>query len=91
LDLQARALNVDATESFRLHSEYIAKVKTFIALVADNTNATLDPELETYYLMDLFVTRLPSLPRTLVGSGPWVRGSRSVGRVPRPRGSMCMS
>ena len=61
LDLQARALNVDATESFRLHSEYIAKVMTFIALVADNTNATLDPELETYYLMDLFVTRLPEL------------------------------
>ncbi|WP_374494232.1 methyl-accepting chemotaxis protein [Zoogloea sp.] len=60
-ELQARALNVEAAESFRLHSDYIAKVKAFITQVADNTNATLDPELETYYLMDLFVTRLPEL------------------------------
>lgn len=32
-----------------------------IASVADKTNATLDPELETYYLMDIFSTRLPAL------------------------------
>ncbi len=60
-DLQVKAVTVSAAESFRLHSAYIEGVRAFIALVADNTNATLDPELETYYLMDLFVSRLPDL------------------------------
>jgi methyl-accepting chemotaxis protein len=60
-ELQVKAVSVGAAESFRLHSEYIASVRAFIALVADNSNATLDPELETYYLMDIFVSRLPDL------------------------------
>jgi methyl-accepting chemotaxis protein len=59
--VQAKALSVSGPESFRLHSEYIATVSDFITHTADLTNATLDPELETYYLMDLFTTRMPRL------------------------------
>uniref|UniRef100_UPI0035B1D598 HAMP domain-containing protein n=1 Tax=Zoogloea sp. TaxID=49181 RepID=UPI0035B1D598 len=59
--IQAKSVSVDATESFRLHSQYIARVRDFITHVADATNATLDPELETYYLMDVFTIRLPGL------------------------------
>ena len=60
-DVQTKAVSVGGPESFKLHTEYIAKIKEFITLVADKTNATLDPELETYYLMDLFTVRLPAL------------------------------
>ena len=59
--VQARALSVSGPESFRLHSEYIATVRDFITRTADLTNATLDPELETYYLMDLFTSRIPNI------------------------------
>ena len=59
--IQSRAVTVSGPESFRLHSEYIARIRDFIGHVADQTNATLDPELETYYLMDIFADRLPGL------------------------------
>ncbi|WP_346286532.1 methyl-accepting chemotaxis protein [Zoogloea sp.] len=60
-DVQARAVTLSAADSLRLHNDYIAKIQEYITGVADKTNATLDPELETYYLMDLFVARLPAL------------------------------
>ena len=60
-DVKARAVTVSGPESFRLHTAYITRVRDFITHVADVTNATLDPELETYYLMDMFTTRLPAL------------------------------
>ncbi|MBS0347136.1 MAG: HAMP domain-containing protein, partial [Proteobacteria bacterium] len=60
-EVQAKAVSVSSAESFKLHTDYIARVRNFITLVADKTNATLDPELETYYLMDLFTVRLPAL------------------------------
>ena len=59
--IQSRAVTVSGPESFRLHSEYIARIRDFIGHVADQTNATLDPELETYYLMDIFADHLPGL------------------------------
>ena len=60
-DVKARAVTVSGPESFRLHTEYINRVRDYITRVADATNATLDPELETYYLMDMFTARLPGL------------------------------
>jgi methyl-accepting chemotaxis protein len=60
-EVQAKAVSLSGPESFKLHTDYIARVRGFITLVADKTNATLDPELETYYLMDLFTVRLPAL------------------------------
>jgi methyl-accepting chemotaxis protein len=60
-DVQAKAVTIGAEESFRLHTAYIERVRDFITSIADRTNATLDPELETFYLMDVFVVRLPAL------------------------------
>ena len=59
--VQARAVSAGAEESFRLHTAYIERVRDFIVSIADHSNATLDPELETFYLMDVFVVRLPAL------------------------------
>ena len=60
-DVQAKAVTIGAEDSFRLHTDYIERVRDFITSIADRTNATLDPELETFYLMDVFVVRLPAL------------------------------
>ena len=59
--VQAKAVSVGADESFRLHTAYIERVRDFITSIADHSNAMLDPELETFYLMDVFVVRLPAL------------------------------
>ena len=60
-EVQAKAVSLAAEESFRLHTAYIERVRDFITSIADRTNATLDPELETFYLMDVFAVRLPTL------------------------------
>lgn len=51
--------------SFQLHTELIDKVLGINLLVADNSRLTLDPEIETYYLMDAVVNRLPLLVENL--------------------------
>ncbi|HNO86639.1 MAG TPA: methyl-accepting chemotaxis protein [Rhodocyclaceae bacterium] len=60
-ELKAQSTRVGASESIQLHNAYIARIRDFISHAADQTNATLDPELETYYLMDIFISRLPEL------------------------------
>ncbi|NTV11366.1 MAG: HAMP domain-containing protein, partial [Zoogloea sp.] len=58
-DVKAKAVSTSGEESFRLHTEFLAKVRDFIGEVADRTNASLDPEMDTYYLQDLFTQRIP--------------------------------
>lgn len=43
------------------HAQALAKIRSLIVEVADNSNLTLDPDLDTYYLMDVVVARLPTL------------------------------
>jgi methyl-accepting chemotaxis protein len=46
-------------EAFRNHSEYVAMVTALIGQVANGSQLALDPELDTYHLMNLAVLRLP--------------------------------
>ncbi|HEX5803425.1 MAG TPA: methyl-accepting chemotaxis protein, partial [Azospira sp.] len=57
-NLLSRADSLSAAESFRLHTEAIAVFQDFISLTADHSNLTLDPDLETYYLVDAFTTKI---------------------------------
>ncbi len=59
--LEQRAFDMPADEAFRAHSALIGKLIGLIAHVADTSNLILDPELDSYYLMDLVVNRLPVL------------------------------
>jgi methyl-accepting chemotaxis protein len=43
------------------HADVLAKLRGLVVAVADNSNLTLDPDLDTYYLMDLVITRLPTI------------------------------
>lgn len=51
--------------SFQRHTELIDKVLGINVLAADNSRLTLDPKIETYYLMDAVVNRLPLLVENL--------------------------
>lgn len=59
VEVQGKATTVSAADSVKLHTELIGEIKAFIGLIADNTNATLDPEPATYYLMTIFTDRAP--------------------------------
>ncbi|MFC3151262.1 methyl-accepting chemotaxis protein [Litoribrevibacter euphylliae] len=51
--------------SFKEHTALIAKVLELITYVADHSNLTLDPDLDTFYLMDLTTNTLPNLMEIL--------------------------
>lgn len=52
-------LAMTAQENIAAHTRLIDQVLTFMITVADQTELTLDPELDTYYLMEVAVVRQP--------------------------------
>ncbi len=56
--LEARADSLSPTESLKAHTEAIVAAQDFSILTADRANMTLDPDIETYYLVDAFATKI---------------------------------
>lgn len=54
-----------ARQAFDAHSVLVNDLQTMIVLVADNSNLTLDPDIDSYYLMDTLITKLPPLADAL--------------------------
>jgi methyl-accepting chemotaxis protein len=52
-----RAADADAT--YAAHSRYVTALLALLSQVADGSQLTLDPEIETFHLMTLGVLRLP--------------------------------
>lgn len=48
-------------ESYRLHSELLEELIALLAHITNTSGLILDPELDSYYIMDLLVVRLPEL------------------------------
>ncbi|HZC68539.1 MAG TPA: response regulator [Nitrospirales bacterium] len=59
--LQSDAAHLPAQDSFDRHTVLIADVIALIAQAGDQSNLILDPDLDTYYLMETVVNRLPVL------------------------------
>jgi len=59
--IRAEGLSWQAPESFKRHSEMIDRVLIFQVEMADLTELTLDPQIDTYYMMDTVVVKLPAL------------------------------
>lgn len=54
-----------ARQTFDAHSSLVESLLETIVLVADNSNLTLDPDIDSYYLMDTLITKLPPLADAL--------------------------
>lgn len=54
-----------ARQTFETHSALVNDLLAMIVLVADNSNLTLDPDIDSYYLMDTLITKLPPLADAL--------------------------
>ena len=77
--LRGRVAGLTPKDSFEQHTALIGRVIALMTTVADGSNLTLDPDLDSYYLMDAIVVRLPAMTETLgqaraVGSGAAARG-----------------
>jgi len=76
LKSNAAALDPDATD--RLHLQLIADIRGMIAHSGDMSNLILDPELDSYYMVDATLMALPQtqdrLAQTMVDGASFLRG-----------------
>jgi len=56
---------MSASQSFDAHTAVIDKLFELTGLLAENSNLILDPEVDTFYLIDLVVNQLPSLTESM--------------------------
>lgn len=63
--LEGSYLSLTPKESANRHTEFIADVLTFIGLVGDTSSLVLDPNMDSYYLMNTIVNTLPNLSENL--------------------------
>ena len=59
--LKGKVLKLSPKESFDAYTALIADILSLMFHVGDTSNLILDPELDSYYLMDAVVTKLPSM------------------------------
>ncbi|MFZ2853317.1 MAG: methyl-accepting chemotaxis protein [Rhodocyclaceae bacterium] len=57
--LRSEGLQKTTAENFAVHTDLIYKILTFNIDIADETSLTFDPDVDTYYLVDTTLTKLP--------------------------------
>ena len=72
--LKGVAFNLEAKQSFSRHSDLINDVLNLIIHAGDTSNLILDPELGSFYSMDLVINKIPALVENMgqargLGSG----------------------
>ena len=59
--IAAQGMSWTPPENIKRHSMMIDKVLVFMVDVADESQLTLDPVMDTYYFMDTVVTKMPAM------------------------------
>lgn len=59
--LRERSKTLDPAENEKLHAELASEIRNVIAVVGDQSKLVLDPNLDSYYLMDIGVFVMPKL------------------------------
>ncbi len=63
--LQIDSQKLSTEQSFSRHTELIHHTLELMQTVGDNSNLILDPDLDSFYLMDMQVTKIPALMEAL--------------------------
>ena len=79
-NIKNNSLKMTLSEAIQLHTNLIADLLDLKTHIADKSNITLDPNLDSYYLGDALVNNLPSLMENMgqaraLGSGVAATGS----------------
>ena len=56
-----QSLNLPANEAFAKYSKIVAKELSLIVRIGDMSNLILDPELDSFYMMNAVVNKLPAI------------------------------
>ena len=64
-ELAAQPVRADASATFAAHTAFVDALLALLADVGDNSNLTLDPDVDTYYLMFAAVFKQPALVEQL--------------------------
>ncbi len=59
--IRGQGLSWEAAENVKRHTAMIDKALLFMVTLADATELTLDPVMDTYYMMDTVVQKMPAL------------------------------
>ena len=59
--IASQGLSWTPPENIKRHTQMIGKLLQFMVTVADETQLTLDPIMDTYYFMDTLVTKMPAM------------------------------
>src|SRR6185369_16488365 len=59
--IRSAGLSWAPPDNLKRHSAMIDKLLVFMVDVADETQLTLDPEMDTYYFMDTVVSKMPAM------------------------------
>jgi signal transduction histidine kinase/DNA-binding response OmpR family regulator len=57
--LRQEVLTLTPTDSFDRHTALLSDILRLITIVGNNSNLILDPDIDSYYLMDNVITKLP--------------------------------
>lgn len=79
--LQSRGLSLPRAENFKQHTALVNALLTFKITAADASALTLDPEMETYYLMLISVSEMPQLLEQIAkarGQGTGILAAGSI-------------
>src|SRR5258706_945145 len=74
--LKAGAKTFSAHESLIKHSVFLKAIRSLISLVGDKSFLILDPDLDTYYMMDTVLLKLPNIQSKLVDAS--ILGEQAV-------------
>ncbi|MBM3724109.1 MAG: methyl-accepting chemotaxis protein [Acidobacteria bacterium] len=80
-ELRQRQSAMGAQESFAAHTRLLADVRELILTVADKSQLILDPDLDSYHVMDAMVNRLPATVSDLAYLRDTAAGVAAHGRV----------
>ena len=64
-DLKARVASLPVAESIKQHASLVADLRLMITHAGEKSNLILDPDLDSYYLMDATLLALPQMQARL--------------------------
>ncbi|MTV48746.1 HAMP domain-containing protein [Heliobacillus mobilis] len=64
-EIKGKLPDLEGDSDFERYNEFVVHIVSLIAFVGDKSNLILDPDLDTYYLMDGLVLKLPNLMNSL--------------------------
>ena len=65
LAAQQAAAGAGGPDAVKVHNEFVTALVALVTAAADGSNLTLDPDIDTYYLMDASYTAVPSLAESV--------------------------